>query len=206
MITRLRTLVETVINDLYGLSVVAKFERPEERFGDFSTNVSFKLAKELNRVPVDIAKELSIKLKEDEDIIDVTVAGPGFLNFKLSSEALIALARSEPSKPLEGKVVVVEYSDPNPFKALHAGHLYTSIIGDGIANLIEQAGAKVYRINFGGDIGLHVAKSIWGIISELGGELPEKLASVKYDRAEWLGQCYVSGNRRYELNGLKCQR
>ena len=197
MITKLRVLIEATIKDLYDLNIDVSFERPEEQFGDLSTNVSFRLAKELKRSPLDVAKELSTKIKND-NILEVNVAGAGFLNFKLANRALMELARSEPSKPLEGKVVVVEYSDPNPFKVLHAGHLYTSVIGDGIANLIEVAGAKVYRVNFGGDIGLHVAKAVWGVISELGGELPDKLSSVKSNKAEWLSQCYVKGNDAYE--------
>lgn len=197
MITKLRVLIEATIKDLYDLNIDVSFERPEEQFGDLSTNVSFRLAKELKHSPLDVAKELSTKIKND-NILEVNVAGAGFLNFKLANRALMELARSEPSKPLEGKVVVVEYSDPNPFKVLHAGHLYTSVIGDGIANLIEVAGAKVYRVNFGGDIGLHVAKAVWGVISELGGELPDKLSSVKSNKAEWLSQCYVKGNDAYE--------
>ena len=197
MITKLRVLIEATIKDLYDLNIDVSFERPEEQFGDLSTNVSFRLAKELKRSPLDVAKELSTKIKND-NILEVNVAGAGFLNFKLANRALMELARSEPSKPLEGKVVVVEYSDPNPFKVLHAGHLYTSVIGDGIANLIEVAGAKVYRVNFGGDIGLHVAKAVWGVISELGGELPDKLSSVKSNKAEWLSQCYIKGNDAYE--------
>ena len=197
MITKLRVLIEATIKDLYDLNIDVSFERPEEQFGDLSTNVSFRLAKELKRSPLDVAKELSTKIKND-NILEVNVAGAGFLNFTLANKALMELARSEPSKPLEGKVVVVEYSDPNPFKVLHAGHLYTSVIGDGIANLIEVAGAKVYRVNFGGDIGLHVAKAVWGVISELGGELPDKLSSVKSNKAEWLSQCYIKGNDAYE--------
>jgi len=56
-------------------------------------------------------------------------------------------------------MVIVEYSDPNPFKPLHAGHLYTTLVGDTIARLVERAGAKTVRINYGGDVGLHVAKA-----------------------------------------------
>jgi arginyl-tRNA synthetase len=95
--------------------------------------------------------------------------------------------------------VVVEYSDPNPFKVLHAGHLYTSIMGDAIAHLIEGAGANVHRVNFGGDVGLHVGKTMWAIIKELDGVEPEKLAGVDKDsRADWLAARYVEGTAAYE--------
>ena len=56
-----------------------------------------------------------------------------------------------------------EFSDPNPFKVLHVGHLYTSIVGDAISRLVEFAGGKVVRANFGGDVGLHVAKTLYAL-------------------------------------------
>jgi arginyl-tRNA synthetase len=96
---------------------------------------------------------------------------------------------------------VAEYSDPNPFKVLHAGHLYTSVVGDAIANLLEQAGATVHRVNFGGDVGLHVGKTLWAITQKLGGEYPEKLQEVSADgRAEWMAEAYVAGTNAYEDN------
>ena len=70
----------------------------------------------------------------------------------------------ETAKPLSDQTVILEYSDPNPFKPLHAGHLYTTLVGDTIARLVEHAGAKTVRINYGGDVGLHVGKSLWAII------------------------------------------
>jgi arginyl-tRNA synthetase len=96
-------------------------------------------------------------------------------------------------------VVVTEYSDPNPFKVLHAGHLYTSVVGDAISNLFEQAGAEVHRVNFGGDVGLHVGKTMWAILRRLGGENPEKLAEIPAgEHAEWMAAAYVEGTNAYE--------
>jgi arginyl-tRNA synthetase len=82
----------------------------------------------------------------------------------LNDAALLELARRDPTKPLAGRTIVTEYSDPNPFKVLHVGHLYTSVIGDAISNIIENAGGQVHRVNFGGDVGLHVGKTMWAII------------------------------------------
>ena len=116
--------------------------------------------------------------------------------------ALVTGLKAQPAKGLDGQNVVAEYSDPNPFKALHAGHLYTSVVGDSIANLMEQAGATVHRVNFGGDVGLHVGKTMWAIIQELGSEDIEALLTVDLDspeeRAAWLSQRYVEGNNAYE--------
>jgi arginyl-tRNA synthetase len=100
---------------------------------------------------------------------------------------------------MSGQKVLVEYSDPNPFKPLHAGHLYTTLVGDTVSRLIESAGAETVRLNYGGDVGLHVGKSMWSILRALGGELPEKLREiVEADRPAWLGARYVEGNNAYE--------
>jgi arginyl-tRNA synthetase len=94
--------------------------------------------------------------------------------------------------------VVSEFSDPNPFKVLHMGHFYTSVVGDAISNLIEHAGGVVHRVNFGGDAGLHVAKAMFGIIKKLGGEKPQKLAKIaENERVDWINQRYVEGNTAY---------
>jgi arginyl-tRNA synthetase len=96
---------------------------------------------------------------------------------------------------------LVEYSDPNPFKPLHAGHLYTTLVGDTIARLIENAGAETTRLNYGGDVGRHVGISMWAIVRELGGEHPEKLTEVpEAERPAWLGQRYVEGTAAFEDN------
>ena len=107
----------------------------------------------------------------------------------------------ESKKSLAGQIVVAEYSDPNPFKVLHAGHLYTSVVGEAIASLLERAGATVHRVNFGGDVGLHVGKTLWAILQNVGGEQPEKLAEIpEAERSEWLAKCYIDGTNAYEAN------
>ncbi len=175
--------------------------RPEEQFGDYATNAALQLSKQLGKNPREIAETLAVKLRETlhEQISEVTVAGPGFINLKLNDEALKTSLEAKPRQSLQGQTVVAEYSDPNPFKVLHAGHLYTSVVGDAIGNLLETAGATVHRVNFGGDVGLHVGKTMWAIIQELGGENPDKLAAVPdAGRSDWMALAYVQGTRAYE--------
>lgn len=95
-----------------------------------------------------------------------------------------------------GKKVVCEFSDPNPFKVLHVGHLYTSIVGDAISKLVEFAGGKVVRANFGGDVGLHVAKTLYALLKSLA-ECSSANASIEIT-PEILAKCYVEGTRAYE--------
>ncbi len=187
------------IQNIVGLDEPVELTRPDPQFGDYATNVALQMAGKLGRSPRDIAEEIAGKLRETSEFAEVTVAGPGFINLRLSDKVLVEHALREPGKVHAGKTIVTEYSDPNPFKVLHAGHLYTSIVGDAISNLLENAGATVHRVNFGGDVGLHVGKTMWAILRELGGEHPDKLADIsEEERSQWMADCYVEGTRAYE--------
>lgn len=175
--------------------------RPDEQFGDYATNIALQLAGRMHKNPREVAEDLAVKIRETlhDKAADVSVAGPGFLNIRLSDTTLTAAMDMQPAKTLEGKMYVMDYSDPNPLKPLHAGHLYTTIIGDAISRLLERGGAHVIRTNYGGDVGLHVARSMWGILKTLGGEYPEKLVDIpESERPAWLGTRYVEGTTASE--------
>jgi arginyl-tRNA synthetase len=191
------------IKKVFDQNIAPELSRPDAQFGDFATNVAMQLAGRLGRKPREIAEELAVRLREElaDSVREVSVAGPGFLNIWLSDQLLVSQATSALTKPdmYKDQTILVEYSDPNPLKPLHAGHLYTTLVGDTIARLIESAGAKTIRLNYGGDVGLHVGRSMWAIVKELGGELPEKLAGIsEADRPSWLGARYVEGTAAYE--------
>jgi arginyl-tRNA synthetase len=197
----LRNKIQELVKELFQTDVVVELTRPDEQFGDFSTNVAMKLAKDLGKNPREIAQELTNAINEQlaEYVLEVAVAGPGFINLKLTESELQNLVNEPILQRFSGQKVLVEYSDPNPFKPLHAGHLYTTLVGDVIARLVDAVGGQTVRINYGGDVGLHVGKSMWSIVKHLGGELPEKLADIPAgDRPSWLGQRYVEGNNAYE--------
>lgn len=200
----IREVVGKVVNEHFAVKSQPELTVADEQFGDYATNIAMQLSGQLKRNPRDVAEELVPLLFEAlmPDVQEVTVAGPGFINIRLSDRLILDQAVSAPVKKpneYEGKTVISEYSDPNPFKVLHAGHLYTSVVGDAISNLIEAAGGKVHRVNFGGDVGLHVGKTMWAILQELGGENPEKLHQISPDeRAGWMAKCYVSGTSAYE--------
>ena len=193
--------VVSACHELFNVEVATTLSRPQEQFGDYTTNVALRLAKQFGKNPHEVAETLAAKLREtlSEHVSQVTIAGPGFINLHLNDLSLQSALQDKPVKSLQGQSIVAEYSDPNPFKVLHAGHLYTTITGDAIARLLEAAGATVHRINYGGDVGLHVGKTMWAIINSLGGELPEKLAEIDAtNRPEWLSERYVEGNTAYE--------
>lgn len=198
-----------VVRDTLGIDTTVALTRPEEQFGDYATNVALQLAKQLGRPPRQIAEELAETMRAElgDQASEVSVAGPGFINIRLNDTVLKAelgkmldggqtYGRSE---RYQGQVIVAEYSDPNPFKVLHAGHLYTSVMGDAIANLFQAAGGEVHRVNFGGDVGMHVGKTLWAILQKLGGPHPEKLSDIPADKhAEWMAAAYVEGNNAYD--------
>ena len=198
------TALTRAIKDLFEVDVTPELTRPEEQFGDYSTNVALQLAGRLQKPPREVAAALveAVRSNFGEQVKDVAIAGPGFINITMSDAFLLqsvnGAIKNRP-QTYAGQTVVTEYSDPNPFKVLHAGHLYTSIVGHAIANLVEAAGGTVHRVNFGGDVGLHVGKTMWAIMQDLGGELPQKLADIPEDQhSEWMAACYVKGTQAYE--------
>lgn len=194
-------IIAGIIKERYGQTIKVEVTRPEPQFGDFATNAALQLAKPLGRNPREIAEEIAASLRDTGNYEKVEVAGPGFINITLSGSVLLALIREEPRAINMGQNVVLEYSCPNAFKELHTGHLYQTIFGDILARLLLVSGATVHRTSFGGDVGLHVAKCLWGMRQELGGEKPEKLANIPddaFERSRWISRCYVIGATAYE--------
>ena len=201
MLETIEKLVAGVVKAKFELDSKPLITIPDEKFGDFACNIAMHLTTKLDGNPREIAEQIAEKLRETEDITEVSVAGPGFINIKMSDNFLLERLNNTPAQTWAGKVVVCEYSDPNPFKVLHAGHLYTSIVGHTIANLFESAGADVHRVNFGGDVGLHVGKTMWAILQDLGGEDLGKLSNIpESERSEWMASCYVKGTIAYDEN------
>ncbi|MCL2173973.1 arginine--tRNA ligase [Candidatus Saccharibacteria bacterium] len=218
---KIARIISETVKSLFGFDQTVSLSRPEAKFGDLATNVALILAKDLNKNPREIGEKISTELKKQDIFTSVEVAGAGFINLRLADAYLarelgemLATPDYGRSNLYQDKVVVTEYSDPNPFKVLHVGHLYTSVVGDAISNLIEAAGGTVHRVNFGGDVGLHVAKTMWAMEKEfsLGSAAPEDALLVQKmlfspdagdllpldQRIEFMARCYVEGTRAYE--------
>lgn len=185
--------LKKIIKELFDVEVEPEVTvAPANMNADFSSNVAMKLAGVLKGNP----REIAGKIADAFQGVKVEIAGPGFLNFIASDEyysAKIADLEANFEKNIScseysGKTVICEFSDPNPFKVLHVGHLYTSMVGDSIARLFEYAGAKVIRANFGGDVGLHVGKTMWALLK----------SGMKDFTIEDIAAKYVDGTRAYE--------
>ena len=198
---KIKQTIERVASELFDISIDVATDIPEEKFGDVASNIALQLTKQVRKQPREIAELIAKNLQQEDSVQDVSVAGPGFINIRFRDEYLLSLVDSEPPKPLIGKKVLVEYSDPNPFKPLHAGHLYTTLVGDVLARMVESAGAETIRLNFGGDVGMHVGKTMWAILNKLGGEDVQAVKDLQIDSlGVWMGERYVEGNNAYEDN------
>lgn len=196
---KVRDILVDILNQMgvsgvdFAVDLTGDFSR-----GDYTTNIALVCAKTLNRSPFEVANEIKEKLEAQSltEIAKIEVAGPGFINLWLKPEVLVdnlknILALKEEYGKNDsgaGKKVMIEFTDPNPFKEFHIGHLMSNAIGEAIARLTEATGAEVRRTNYQGDVGLHVAKTIWGILQSKGE--PSNLTQ--------LAQAYVDGNKAYE--------
>lgn len=188
---------------------------PSLEHGDLTTNIALTLSKSVGVPPRELAATIIEKLRANSELSEMfenyEIAGPGFINALLKKDYLENLYTKilidtdfyGLNKSLEDKQVIVEYTDPNPFKEFHIGHLYPNIVGETIARLYETTGAKVYRACYQGDVGMHVAKTLWGmekLMSQTAVTLEVLLSKPLAERVAFMGKAYSIGAIAYEEN------
>lgn len=196
----IHSAITTVLTTL-GTTAAFTVERPHDpTHGDYASNVALVAAKSLGLAPRALAEKLQQTLTGSiPGVATIEVAGPGFLNFTLERPlftATIATVNNDPSvwghsTTWGGKRVIVEYTDPNPFKEFHVGHLFTNAVGESIARLFMANGALVRRVNYQGDVGLHVAHAVYGM-QQLG------ITAQSNFSAQDLGRAYALGATAYK--------
>jgi arginyl-tRNA synthetase len=156
------------------------FERPRQReHGDWATNVALTLAKPVGRPPIDIAQDIADRLGAVGGIDRVEVAGPGFLNFHLSTGAFADVVRAAATQgPAWGRTgqargsVNVEFVSANPTGPLHVGHGRQAALGDALANLLDATGWEVAREYYFNDAGTQMAQFSRSVLAASRGEEP----------------------------------
>ncbi|MBI2592615.1 MAG: arginine--tRNA ligase [Candidatus Colwellbacteria bacterium] len=190
MLAFIRELIASEVGSLDVKVTVPEFSNQ----GHFSTNVAFLLAEKNKTSPIGAAEGLRQKLLKNPKakvFSKIEVANPGYLNFWFTPEYIqseflkIAKAKDTYGKSNlgSGKKAIVEYSSPNIAKAMHVGHLRSTVIGDAVANIHEFLGYKVIRWNYIGDWGTQFGKLIaayklWGSKSAVEKEPIEALTSL----------------------------
>ncbi len=190
--------------------VEIKLDHPEDfKFGDYSSNVALILAKQMGastKNPVQLAEKIAAKILEEkhEIILDVKVAGPGFINFYLTKQFFAKQVAEILEKNLSyGKnnklwkeKVSIEYTNTNVMKEMHIGHLMSNIIGEALSRIIELNGAQVKRNTYQGDVGLHIAKAVYGLLRLKDAFVAEN-AAVN-EKSAFIGKAYALGSQEYE--------
>lgn len=214
-------LKQRILNDLkkaieelgYTTTDIDLYIPKNYQFGDYTTNIALQLSKQKsedsNQSPTDIAKKIMARFKNLEfskDCVEkIEIAGGGFINFFLKDDALMEnvpkvcnyslLVSPKLNLEAQKQKVLVEFGHPNTHKEYHIGHMKNIILGESISRILSAVGNQVVRANYQGDIGLHVAKALWGI-GFLGLEVKESDPPEK--KAHFLGKAYATGSKAYE--------
>jgi arginyl-tRNA synthetase len=221
----LGTLAGMGLDGLPGAAAEVHLERPANRgHGDFSTNVALALAKRNGRNPRELATELASLLQSAglPHVVGVEVAGPGFVNFRLSDSwlhqilpAVIAAGGDYGRCDLgAGRRALIEFVSANPTGPVHAGHARGATYGDALARLMEFAGYEVGREFYINDRGVQMLTFAASLEARAaGGEPPEdgymgqyvtdwaELMPAGVDPLEW-GYTHALGEQRRVLEAL----
>ncbi|UDF29995.1 UNVERIFIED_ORG: arginine--tRNA ligase [Roseateles sp. XES5] len=189
-------------NGLDAAPSIVRSTRPE--FGDLQCNDMMRLAKAAGRNPAALASEIAEAIPRTS-FEDVSVAGPGFLNFRLTDAAIAMEAGAMLADPsLAAETVaplrtVIDFGGPNVAKALHVGHLRSFVIGESLRRILLEIGHEVLSDIHLGDWGLQMGKLLLGAALAAGWKTGDPAAFIDpgaFDAmsVEALGALYMSGN------------
>jgi len=173
------------------------------KFGDYQSNVAMSLAKRLGQAPRAIAEQIVQHI----DVADLseppTIAGPGFINFRLTLdylEAQLKAIRTDPRlgvEPLrQGIRAIVDYPSPNIAKEMHVGHLRPSVIGDCMARILEFLGYDLLRLSHLGDWGTPFGM----LIAYLREAYPDALKDPEQIELGDLASFYRAAKKRFDAD------
>jgi len=170
-----RSLQTAVVDELPGANLARVLVRPcDPKFGDYQSNALMGLAKQRKMNPRDLAVAVQARMDLGEWCERVGIAGAGFLNFHLKTEAVGAALRESANeaglfhdKADEPKTIVIDFSSPNVAKPMHVGHIRSTILGDSLARVFRLLGHHVITDNHIGDWGTQFGMLLLGWKTEL---------------------------------------
>jgi arginyl-tRNA synthetase len=184
-------ILKDITQRLYDAEVEPKLSRPDPQFGDYATNIALQLAKPLGKNPREVAEEIATELRNSGEFSEVTVAGPGFINVRISAFALAKRLQTEWSEHFgenqdgAGKTVIVEYPSPNMAKPYSVGHLRPGNQGWAARQLMKATGWNVITDNHLGDYGAPLGIWITGF------RLYSSEEALEKDGVYELGRVYI---------------
>ena len=203
----LKKEIENILKGLGVVDPVVNFDVPkDEKLGNYSTNVAMVYGKILDRKPYELALDIEGELcpnKNKWNLLKIKSVEPGFLNFYFNkeyfSENLEKILKEKENygknQNLSGEKIIIEYTDPNPFKEFHIGHLMSNTIGESVSRIIKASGAELKRACYQGDVGMHVATAVWGLI--------DTRVSIDTATASNFGQVYAYGVEKSKDEKIK---
>ena len=171
--SRLAAAFQSVLGESVSAPVVAAADL---RFGDYQSNAAMALAKQRKANPRALAEQV-IAAMDLGELGTADIAGPGFINFRISPATYAARAKSQMVNPrlgiphvAEPRTIVLDFSAPNVAKPMHIGHIRSTIIGDSLARIARCLGHRVITDNHIGDWGTQFGMVTWAWKQALGEE------------------------------------
>lgn len=202
---QIESQLATVLQNAGVTGDIAFSTPPNPEMGDLAF-ACFELAKQQGKAPNIVAEEIASAIKAEGMISDVKAFGP-YVNVFLNPNAVAKLilegiASDDTYGQLElgkGKQIMVEFACPNPMKAFHLGHLRNLVTGESVVRMFENAGYDVIRTNYQGDVGMHIAKTLWGLHDWMD-EFETMADKPLTERIEFIGRAYAHGATAFEAS------
>ena len=179
----------------------------DERHGHFQTHLAMVAAKATRQNPRELAERLARECEPPKGWENGTVAGAGFVNYRVGLEALglaVDSLRQDPNLGIlaasRPETIVVDFSSPNIAKAMHVGHIRSTLLGDSLARLLRRLGHRVTRVNHLGDWGTQFGKLL--LAYRAAGRPP-----IESDHAiDQLEEYYKKGHQAAEADPAKMEQ
>lgn len=207
MLNIIQQQIITVLRNVGVTGAINLITPPDQKMGDVAF-ACFDLAKEKKLNPNELSKQLADQVTGYRlQVIDRVQAFGPYVNFYLNAGEVAKLVIDEVNKKDfgngklgKGKKVMIEFAHPNTHKPVHIGHLRNMITGESLVRIMENFGYKVIRANYQGDVGLHIAKCLWGILQDKDYEPKIKKLKSVGERVKFLGKAYAVGGKAYEAD------
>ena len=192
--------IESVIQELYGVSFSVELQETRKEFEGDLTLVVFPVVRAAKKAPEIVAHEIGSSLLSKEVITSFNVV-KGFLNLGLDKlgyvndlKDFINSNLGLPAPKSKG-AYIVEYSSPNTNKPLHLGHIRNNLLGYAVSQILKASGVDVVKVQIINDRGIHICKSMLAWQEEGNGETPQS-TGLKGDHL--VGKYYVKFDQRYK--------
>ena len=192
--------IESVIQELYGVSFSVELQETRKEFEGDLTLVVFPVVRAAKKAPEIVAHEIGSSLLSKEVITSFNVV-KGFLNLGLDKLGYVNDLRDFINSnlglpaPKSKGAYIVEYSSPNTNKPLHLGHIRNNLLGYSVSQILKASGVDVVKVQIINDRGIHICKSMLAWQEEGNGETPQS-TGLKGDHL--VGKYYVKFDQRYK--------